>query len=665
MTALPAPSATGAGTRLVWGIALLLAAVLWLWGQTLAPAAFEYPKSLQIPAARWIGGAIDWLVKDAAIGPVAFSDVTRFIAALIDLPYRATLSLLATGLLSGEGSSAIQLWPPLPWVAVVGVLALIGLYAGGLPLALTVAGCMTFIAVFGQWQSAMVTLASIVVAVPLGVAGGLLLGIAAWRRPWLDRALKPFLDLMQTMPVFAYLVPILILFGFGPTAAIVSTLIYAMPPMIRITTLALQRVPSEIHDLGRMVGCTERQMTWRVLVPSAREPLLVGVNQVIMQSLNMVIIASMIGAGGLGFDVLNALRRLDFGAGLEAGLAIVALAVTLDRLSQALARRSRSTIPQGGVLQRHPYIAAALALILATTLLGQIVPALQTYPEAARLTTSPFWAAAVEWINVNFFDTLEAIKNAILIGLLIPVKRFLLSLPWLAVVALLGLAGWRLGGWRLGLLCAGLSFLIAATGQWEKAMITVYLCGIASLIAMALGLPIAIAVANRDRAWAITRAIIDTLQTLPSFVYLMPVVMLFRVGDFTALIAVVAYAIVASIRYTVLGLQGVDPRLIEAGRAMGCTERQILTRIRLRLALPEILLGLNQTIMFALAMLVITALVGTRDLGQDVYIALTKANPGNGLVAGLAIAFIAIIADRLIHAAAERQKAKLGLGGAA
>ncbi|WRH63976.1 MAG: ABC transporter permease subunit [Fuscovulum sp.] len=663
MTALPAPIYATASPRLIWGIALSLAAILWLWGQTVAPFAFEYPKALQIPAARWIGGAINWLVKEAAIGPIAFADITRLIADVIDLPYRATLALLATGLLSGEGSSAIQLWPPLPWVAVVGLLALIGLYAGGIPLALTVAACMTFIAVFGQWQSAMITLSSIIVAVPLGVAGGLFLGIAAARRPWLDRAMKPFLDLMQTMPVFAYLVPILILFGFGPTAAIVATLIYAMPPMIRITTLALQRVPSEIHDLGRMVGCTDRQMTWRVLVPSAREPLLVGVNQVIMQSLNMVIIASMIGAGGLGFDVLNALRRLDFGVGLEAGLAIVALAITLDRLSQALARRNRAAIPQGSLIQRHPYLAAALALILATTLLGMLIPAIQTYPESARLTTSPFWAAAVEWINITFFDTLEAIKNAVLLGLLIPVKRFMLSLPWVAVVAMLGLAGWRLGGWRLGLLTASLSFLIAATGQWEKAMITVYLCGIASLIAMAIGLPIAIAVADRDRAWTITRAIIDTLQTLPSFVYLMPVVMLFRVGDFTALIAVVAYAVVASIRYTVLGLQSVDPRLIEAGRAMGCTDWQILTRIRLRLALPEILLGLNQTIMFALAMLVITALVGTRDLGQDVYMALTKANPGNGLVAGLAIAFIAIIADRLIHAAAEAQRAKLGLGG--
>ena len=195
-------------------------------------------------------------------------------------------------------------------------------------------------------------------------------------------------------------------------------------------------------------------------------------------------------------------------------------------------------------------------------------------------------------------------------------------------------------------------------------MITVYLCGISTLIAMAIGIPVGIAVAERQKLWRGVQAVIDTLQTLPSFVYLMPAVMLFRVGDFTAMLAVVAFAIVPAIRYTVLGLQGVDPRLVEAGRAMGCSERQILTRIRLRLALPEILLGLNQTIMFALSMLVITALVGTRDLGQEVYIALTKADPGRGLVAGLAIAFIAIIADRLIQAAAAKQRARLGLAEA-
>ena len=182
----------------------------------------------------------------------------------------------------------------------------------------------------------MTTLASIVVAVPLGVAGGLLLGIAAYRQPRFERALTPVLDLMQTVPIFAYLVPVLFFFGFGPVAAMIATIIYAMPPMVRVTMLALRSVPEEMVEYGRMAGCTAGQLTWRVLVPSARPMLMVGVNQVIMLSLNMVIIASMIGAGGLGFDVLTALRRLDIGAGLEAGIAIVVLAVALDRVSQAL-----------------------------------------------------------------------------------------------------------------------------------------------------------------------------------------------------------------------------------------------------------------------------------------------------------------------------------------
>ncbi|MEF3045858.1 ABC transporter permease [Pseudotabrizicola sp. L79] len=663
MTSVPATLAPPLHGRLIWAVAVALSVAVWLWGQALVPLAFDYPKAWEIPAARWIGDAITWLVKDAAIGPLAFSDLTRAFAAAVDLPYQAALALLADGVQRQEAGQVLQLVPPLPWLAVLGGIALFGLWAGGPGLAILTAGCFGFVAVFGQWHAAMVTLASIVVAVPLGVAIGLGLGILAWRHAWLERALRPLLDLMQTMPVFAYLVPILILFGFGPTAAVIATLIYATPPMTRITTLSLQRVPEETRDLARMVGCTPRQTLWRVLIPSAREPLMVGVNQVIMLSLNMVIIASMIGAGGLGFEVLNALRRLDFGTGLEAGFAIVALAIALDRLSQAVAHRAAPALPLGGLARRHPYALAGVVFVSVTALLALLFPIVQSYPPGAQLSTSSFWAAAVQWINITFFDTLEAIKTFFLVWLLVPVKRFLLGLPWLVVVAMLALTGWRLGGWRLAVLCGGLSFLIAATGQWEKAMITVYLCGVSVLVAMAIGLPIGIWVAERERWWAVTRAVIDTLQTLPSFVYLMPIVMLFRVGDFTAMIAVVAYAVVASIRYTVLGLQGVDPRLIEAGRAMGCTRWQVLTRIRLRLALPEILLGLNQTIMFALSMLVITALVGTRDLGQDVYIALTKANPGNGLVAGLAIAFIAIIADRLLAAAAQAQRSKLGLGG--
>ncbi len=657
-----APAAVLSAANVGWTAAIVAVVVLWQFGGSLN-WAFDYPKAYAIPAQRWIGDLMKWLLNEASFGLFTFTDLTRFIAAVIDFPYRIVLSLLSSGFLSGQGSSAVQLLPPLSWIAVTVIATLIGYHAGGRRLAMLVAACFGFLAMFGQWTSAMVTLASILVAVPLGVILGLLLGIAAYRWPRFERALTPVLDLMQTIPVFAYLVPILFLFGFGPTAAVVATLIYAMPPMTRIAVLALRGVPSEIRDLGKMIGCTRRQMTWRVLVPSAKDSLMVGVNQVIMLSLNMVIIASMIGAGGLGFDVLAALRRLDIGAGLEAGIAIVVLAVALDRVSQAYARRTvDAPAPAGaGFVARHPYTVASLAVVVVAAVAGLAVPAVQTYPEALRVSTGPFFSDVVGWINVNFFDTLEALKNAVLLNVLVPFKRLLHGLPWVGVVALLAFAGWRLGGLRLAILVGVLSFLIAATGQWEKATITVYLCGISVIVASLIGIPVGIISAERERLWRWVQAIIDTLQTLPSFVYLMPAVMLFRVGDFTAMIAVVAYAVAPAIRYTALGLQKVDPQLIEAGRAMGCTPWQILTKIKLKLALPEIMLGLNQTIMFALSMLVITALVGTRDLGQEVYIALTKADTGRGLVAGLAVAFIAIIADRLIAAGAARTRKRLGL----
>ncbi|MES2667087.1 MAG: ABC transporter permease subunit [Pseudomonadota bacterium] len=636
MTTL-APSIPRQGAPFRVAILLLFAGLL-LWGRDVLPWAFDYPKSLIPPFRPLISGFIDWLLNDASFGLFTFRDMTRAVAAVVDAPYRVVLGLLSAG---------IGPLPALPWVVVTALAALMGHRAGGVRLALLVAACFMYLALFGQWASAMVTLASILIAVPIGVAGGLALGLAAFRHPRLARAMDPLLDLMQTMPVFAYLVPILILFGFGPTAAIVATVIFAMPPMIRGTWLALARVPDDIRDLGVMVGCTETQMTWRVLLPVARPGLMVGVNQVIMQSLNMVIIASMIGAGGLGFDVLAALRRLDFGAGVEAGFAIVALAVVLDRVSQAAA-----AMQVGGKAGGRLWPLAVGILGLGCGL-AYALPALHRWPEGWYLSTGAFWGQVVEYININHFDQLEGVKNALLTHVLVPTKRALTGLPWLGVAVLLAGVGWRVGGARLALLAGGLTLFIAATGLWEQAMITVYLCGLSTIFAMVIGLPVGILAAGRPALWRIVRLMIDTAQTLPSFVYLMPAVMLFRVGDFTALLAVVAYAVVPAIRYTALGLQGVDARLVEAARAMGCTGAQIM-RLKLRLALPELLLGLNQTILFALSMLVITALVGTRDLGQEVYIALTKADAGRGLVAGLCVAAIAIIADRLIRATAAR-----------
>ncbi len=643
--------------RLIWAavavVALALALMLpegWMW-----PA-----KEMQLPLAGWISSGMKWLTDSAAIGPVSFKDVTRGFAALVEAPYNAVRILLVDGITEGRGRRATTIIPPLSWIAVTVTAVALGHYARDLALGLLAGALMLYLAVFGQWDSAMVTLASIAIAVPLGVIGGVLLGMVAWRWKAADRVIMPILDLMQTIPTFAYLVPVLVLFGFGPVAALLATVIYAMPPMVRVTLVALRAVPPELLDFANMAGCTPAQRMRKVMLPVALPDLMVGVNQVIMLSLNMVIIASMIGAGGLGADVLESLRRLNIGGGIEAGLAITALAVVLDRLGQALAARAGTgKALTGPWWRRHPRLVLVLAVTLITGGLGFLLPALQEWPKDWTVTTKGFWSGLMEWINVNYFDQLEAFRVWMLQNLMLPVKRFFFALPWPFVMAVITLAGWRLGGWKLAALAAVIALFIATTGLWEQAMMTLYLCGLSVLIAMAIGVPLGILAASNETAGRVIGGVVDTLQTLPSFVYLIPVVMLFRVGDFSAMVAVVLFALVPAVKYTAHGLRSVPAELIEAGIVSGATRGQILRKVRLPMAVPMILLGLNQTILLALSMLVITALVGTRDLGQEVYIALAKAEVGRGVVAGLCIAAIAILADRLIGAAAAGAKARL------
>jgi len=666
MTAVSVPSTQQHFRINPWLVAwavVLVATVSLFFLKDVVPWAFKYPRGLVIPLRFWLSDFMKWLLNSFDLGLFTFKELTRFLAWLIEQPYGLAKSLLSTGFLEGQGSYAVKVFPRVSWIAIIVAVILMGKYAKDWKLAALAGICFLYLAIFDQWDSAMVTLSSIVIAVPFGVVGGLFLGIAGYRSKRFHLLLMPILDLMQTVPVFAYLVPVLILFGFGPVAAMIATIVYAMPPMVRITMLALQQVPDEVIEAGRMTGCSPRQLLWKVQLPSATNTLMVGVNQVVMLSLNMVIIASMIGAGGLGFDVLSALKRLQIGEGIEAGLAITLLAIAMDRVSQAYARRPPPVHGEldGNWFQRHPYIMIVAGVVAVTWALGTVIPAMDSVPDVLKITTGPFWGDIVKWININFFDQLDAFKNFLLLNLMIPFKRFLLALPWIGVVGIVALAGYQLGGWRLSLLTGCLTVFIASVGLWPKAMVTVYLCGISVMLASLIGIPIGMMSARNERLHRIVAGIIDTLQTLPSFVYLMPVVMLFRVGDFAAMLAVIAYAIVPAIRYTDHGIRNVPPHLVEAATQAGCTRRQLLWKVQLPIALPEIMLGINQTIMMALSMLVITALVGTRELGQEVYIALTKADTGRGLVAGMCVAFIAIIADRLIGAWARRRKKELGL----
>ncbi|MEQ1576321.1 MAG: ABC transporter permease subunit [Hyphomicrobium sp.] len=638
----------------IWTIAIIATASLYL-RPDLAPWAVDYPATAIIPIAEWTSALMAWL-------KINLTWFTRWLTDVFNIPLSWAFNLLAKGWKLGPGPDALVL-PRLSWVGICATFAIIGYALGGWRLSAVAATGMLYIALFGQWESSMLTLALILISVPVCIFVGLGLGVLSFRKPAIDKyIMTPMLDLMQTMPTFAYLIPMLLLFGNSPVSAMIATAIFAMPPMVRATVLALQRVPHEIDDFGEMVGCTPRQKLLSVLLPSARPTLMVGVNQVIMLALNMVIISSMIGAGGLGYDVLLALRALKIGQGMEAGLAIVALAIVLDRLSQAAAvQRAPLHLDQAPFWQRYPYITMAVAALAITTLLSVFLPVFAGVPKAITISTAPWWKAGVDWLTINYFDAIEAFRTALLIHILNPVRAFLEGFPWLGAVLLIGLAGFRLGGARLAAIVVPMTLFCAVTGLWEKTMATLYLCGVAAFLAAALGIPIGFLASRNDRVEGVVNTIIDTLQTLPSFCFIIPVVMLFRVGDVTALIATVLFAIVPAIRYTNLGIRQISPSLIEAATVAGCTPRQTFFRVQLPLALPEIMLGLNQTVLLALSMIIICAMIGTRDLGQEVFIALAKADAGRGITAGFAIAFIGIVADRLMRGWADHMQKKLGL----
>jgi glycine betaine/proline transport system permease protein len=620
----------------------------------------DYPPEWVAPVDRWITGLSNWLLRELTIFGLEFKDLSRVFGMALQAPIVLLQELLAKGM-EVEGLFTL---PPLSWLGVTMIAASLAVSLRDYRLAALTAGTFLYAAVMGLWQSTMLTLSLVLVAVVIGVGAGLFLGVLAYRSATFNRLLEPVLDFMQTVPVFGYLVPAILLFGYTPAAALVITLIYTIPPMVRVTLLSLQQTHPETLELGKITGCTSRQLLWRVMLPSQRARLMLGVNQVIMLTLNMVIITSLIGAGGLGYDVWEAVKSLRIGRGVEAGVAITLLAISLDRLSQRYASRRPDHLSRTKpFVKRNGPLFIAVLLAVALTLLGRWYPSLAAFPEEATLSTGRFWDGVVDWINVTAYGAISAVRDTLFVYLLRPVKDFMLTLAWPGVIALTVALGLRFGGLRLAALCGLLVLFIAVVGQWEKAMLSVYLVGIAVMLAAVIGIPLGFLAAAGDKFYGATEVVLDTLQTLPSFVYLIPVVMLLGVGDFSALVAVVLYALAPAVRYTANAVRQVPPAVVEAAKAFGASRTQVRRRVTLPLAMPDIVLGLNQTLMLAISMLVITALVGTRDLGQETLIALSKADPGRGLVAGICVAFIAIVADRLTRAWIARRREGLGLGG--
>ena len=560
--------------------------------------------------------------------------------------------------------------PGLPWTIVAGGAVLLGYKLSGKNLAIFAAITMIFISAFGQWKPSMQTLSFVLVAAPISFALGLCFGVWAYRSKRVENILNPLLNVAQTMPHYSYLVPIMVLFGIGDHAGAIATIIFATPPMVRLTLLGLRKVSPEVIEAGKMSGCTDYQLLSEVLIPTARRDILIGVNQVIMQCLAMAVIASFIGAKGLGWNLLLALNQLRIGLALEAGVCITLIAVLLDKLSLAWANKQKNYFENPTDFEKNKYlyifggvvVAGYLLSFIGTFLFKEGFNYFFIVPHNKGISTEAFWNAGVDWVLANFFDTLKIFNTWLIVDVLIPMKNAFLRMPIVATFILFMGAGYIIGGIRSALVIGSFTLFIALTEWWDRALITMYMATFGVLVSGILGITIGTLSAQNKTSSRIAIGVCDTLQTFPSFVYLIPVIMLFGVTDTSVLIAVVVYATIPATRYTIEGLRSVPSALHDAGSMSGVTRLQRWIKIELPLAFPHMMLGINQTVVFALFMVIIGAMIGTTDLGQYILKALSdRQGTGNGLMLGLCVAFIGLAVDNLIRTWADQRKKLLGI----
>ena len=558
-------------------------------------------------------------------------------------------------------------WPnlgPMPWTAVAAVAGVIGYYLGGWRMALLGAGTFVWTALIGQWEIAMETMSVLAVAAPLAFVIGLSLGIAAWKYAWVNRTIKPVLSVLQTLPFFTYLLPAVIFFKVGPTAGAVATTIYAIPPMILMTTLGLQKVPPEVVEAGHMSGCTKGQLLRHVYLPSARTEILVGVNQVIMLCLAMVVLTAFIGMPGLGAKLLAMMGSFKLGRSFEIGVTIVLLAVMLDRMSKAWVVKQPVHFERGtSWARRHLTLVLAVGAFVFFTLVSLVFPIAaeigrgQDFSQGRELDSLIKAFLNIEWVKVST-GFLRAFLN---VQVLIPFRNFLLSIPTPAFILIVVAFAYWLGGRRQAVIAAIFFGLVALSGWWDRSVITLYSVISAVSLAMLIGLPIGV-IAARSEKWS-GRVLLacDTAQTFPSFVYLIPAIMLFGITDVAVVFSILIFAMVPLIRYTIEGLRTVPLEMIEAADMAGATRMQKLWKVQLPLALPTMAVGFNQAIMFAFFMVIIAAFIGTQDLGQELQRTLAGTDLGKNFVLGICVSLMALTFDLTILKWASDQKAKLGL----
>jgi len=637
---------------------LKLAVILAVW--VVGWALLNGRQTLALPGAETTGFQ-DWL--DTVRNTVENARADNFFFHTIIGGLSDGLTWLVTQLQTLLSTPAFpRPVPQIGWLGVLALLVWIALAVAGWRAGVLVALSLLAFGVLGLWKDAIDLLIVTGIAVVICAAIGLPLGIAMAGSKRVAATFTPVLDVMQTMPAFAYLTPLALFWGIGPASAIVVTVIYAMPPLARITEHAVRGVSASTVEAARSLGLTRAQLLSKVQLPMARRTIVVGINQSTLAALSMATVAALINGPGLGQPVVQALQSLDVGAAFVGGLGIVILAIMLDRTTTAVserAERAARSRARGPVWLRKAVLGGGLVVALVLVYVSRTLLWAAEFPASvsARGPLASGVSSLTTWV-VDTFDTLTtAFKNVVTYVLLNPLQSLLSQSPWWLMAAVILAIALVLGGRKAMVIAVVCEAIILGTGLWNDAMQTLTMTLVATVLVMLVAVVVGVWMGRRRRADLFARPFLDAFQTIPSFVYLVPALALFNVGRFTAIVAAVAYSFPVATKLVADGIRGVSETTLEATRSVGSTGWQTITKVQLPMARAGLLLATNQGLLYVLSMVVVGGLVGAGSLGYFVVAGFSQRQLfGKGLAAGIAITAMGVMLDRITRYAAARHE---------
>ena len=636
----------------------LLAGLFFVWvalSQILkGRATLEFPVPENSAFTAWAGEVADSIRGNRSDGlafKYFFNPIREFVNGFVNI-VREFIAI-------PNGNSSI---PVLGWLGVISVIGFVVFAVSNIRMAF-VAIALTFTCgALGLWTDSMDTLAMTFAAVILSLAIGIPIGIWAGISNRVLKAVTPILDLAQILPTLVYLAPLALVFLIGPASATIATMVYSIPIAVRLTAFGIRGVPTSPVEAGTSMGTTKRQLLRKVQLPMSSRTIIMGINQTVMAALSFVVIAALIGAPGLGKPVLDALIIRNVGDGFVAGIAVVLIAIMLDRSTSAAITRKDSFIPPSEADRKRRKLALLVAGIVSIVgiILSRQMAWAAFFPKQIDISSPVADASdsAVTWVTENMELLTTGLGKAVTVGVLNPLEGMLANSPWYLTIAMITLISLILGGIRSAIVSASLLLAVVATGLWYDTMITFTQTIVATLLTMIVGVVLGVWIGRNVRAERALRPVLDAGQTLPAFVYLIPMLGFFGPSRFTAIATGIVYSIPIVVKIVGQGIRDVPVNMVEAATSTGSTKWQVITKVQLPATKKSLLLATNQGLIFVLAVVVIGGFVGGGGLGYLVLLGASKPElQGKGLAAGFCILLLGVMIDRIAQYMVARNSA--------